>query len=226
MSNAETFWDNTAKNYDREEKRDEKTYLKIIEKTIKHLKTNDTVLDFGCGTGLVSNEIAGNVKFIHAIDISSNMIRIAKDKAADRKIDNVVYSQSTLFDQQLNIGSFDVILTFYILHLVEDSQKVMQRINELLKPEGLMISATPCIGEKPIMNGLFSMAGKIGIIPTIKAFKKTELEDSIAKEKFEIIETEWLHQSSLQYFIAAKKILSSVQLIKTCCASLKNSTLT
>jgi 2-polyprenyl-3-methyl-5-hydroxy-6-metoxy-1,4-benzoquinol methylase len=206
MSNAETFWDNTAKNYNREEKRDEKTYLKIIEKIRTYLKPNDIVLDFGCGTGLVSNEIAGNVKQIHAIDISSKMIAIAKEKAAGRKIENIDHAHSTLFDEQLRKGSFDVILAFYILHLVEDNQKVMQRLNELLKPGGLMISATPCMGEKPILNGLFSMAGKIGIIPTIRSFKKTELEDSIANGNFEIVETECLHQSSQQYFIVAKKI--------------------
>jgi 2-polyprenyl-3-methyl-5-hydroxy-6-metoxy-1,4-benzoquinol methylase len=206
MNNAEKFWDRTATNYDQEEKKDEKTYLKIIEKTRRHLKTSDIVLDFGCGTGLVSNEIANNVKFIHAIDISSNMIAIAKDKAANRKIENIEYSYSTIFDEINKTGSYNVILAFYILHLVEDIQKVMQRMNDLLKPGGLIISATPCMGEKPILNSLFSIAGKIGIIPTIRAIKRYELEVSILNENFEIIETECLHQNSQQYFIVAKKI--------------------
>jgi len=206
MNNAQKFWDRAADTYDREEKKDQQTYLKIIEKTRRHLKTDDSVLDFGCGTGLVSNEIAGNVKQIHAIDISSKMIGIAKDKAANRKIENIEYSYSTIFDERNKKGSYDVILAFYILHLVEDIQTVMQRMNELLKPGGLIISATPCMGEKPILNSLFSIAGKIGIIPNIRAFKKNELEDSIANENFEMIETEWLHQNSPQYFIVAKKI--------------------
>jgi 2-polyprenyl-3-methyl-5-hydroxy-6-metoxy-1,4-benzoquinol methylase len=206
MNKAEKFWDRAANTYDQEEKKDQLTYLKIIEKTRKHLKKNDIVLDFGCGTGLVSNEIANDVKFIHAIDISSKMVAIAKEKAAERNIENVSYSQSTLFDKQLRKGSYDVITAFYILHLIEDNQKVIQRIHELLKPGGLLISATPCVGEKPILSSLFSFAGKIGIIPTIKSFKRFELENSITNENFEIFETEFLHQSSSQYFIAAKKI--------------------
>jgi 2-polyprenyl-3-methyl-5-hydroxy-6-metoxy-1,4-benzoquinol methylase len=206
MNKTEKFWDSTASNYDREEKRDEKIYLRIIEKTRKHLNTSDIVLDFGCGTGLVSNEIANDVKFIHAIDISSKMVAIAKEKAAGLKIENINYVHSTLIDEQLSKSSFDVILAFYILHLVEDSQKVMQRLNELLKPGGLLITATPCMGEKPILSSLFSVAGKVGIIPTIRAFKKSELENSITNENFEMIETECLHQSSQQYFIVTKKI--------------------
>jgi 2-polyprenyl-3-methyl-5-hydroxy-6-metoxy-1,4-benzoquinol methylase len=209
MNKSEKFWDRAANTYDQEEKKDLPTYQKIIEKTRKQLNTNDIVLDFGCGTGLVSNEIAGNVKQIHAIDISSKMIAIANDKAILRKIENIDYAHSTLFDEQLRKGSLDVILAFYLLHLVEDSQKVMQRINELLRPGGLLISATPCMGEKPVLSSLFSVAGKIGIIPTIRSFKKIELEDLIANGNFEIIETECLHQSSQQYFIVAKKILRS-----------------
>lgn len=168
---AEKFWDRTANNYDKEERKDEQTYLSIIEKTRKYLKLSDIVLDFGCGTGLVSNEIAGNVKMVHAIDISSKMIEIAKNKAIGRKIQNIDYAYSTIFDDRYKKGSFNVILAFYVLHLLEDSQKLIQRMNELLKPGGLLISVTPCMGEKPILNSMLSIVSKIGIIPKIKPFK-------------------------------------------------------
>lgn len=151
MNKSEKFWDKMANYYDRVEKKDELTYIKIIEKTKKYLKINDVVLDYGCGTGLISNEIADNVKVIHAIDISSKMIEIAKKKADGRKIENIDYAHSTIFDERYKRCSFDVILVFYILHLLEDPHKVMQRINELLKPGGLIISATPCMGEKTFL---------------------------------------------------------------------------
>ena len=61
-------------------------------------------------------------------------------------------------------GTFDGILAFYILHLLEDSQMVIQRINELLKPGGLIISVTPCMGKKPFLNGIFSIFSKLGFI--------------------------------------------------------------
>jgi len=202
---AEKFWDRTANNYDKEEKKDEQTYLSIIEKTRKYSKVSDVVLDYGCGTGLVSNEIAGNVKMVHAIDISSKMIEIAKNKAIGRKIQNIDYAYSTIFDDKYKKGSFNVILAFYVLHLLDDSQKVIQRMNELLKPGGLIISVTPCMGEKPILNSIFSIVSKIGIIPKIKSFKFPELEHLLTKENLEIIETEYLHKKSEQYFIVAKK---------------------
>lgn len=103
-------------------------------------------------------------------------------------------------------GSYDVVMAFYILHLLDDPQKVIQRIHELLKPEGLIISATPCIGEKKtFLSILLLLASKIGSVPNIRSFKISELKDSIAKGNFQLVETKCLHQKTQQYFIVAKK---------------------
>lgn len=202
---AEKFWDRTASNYDKEEKKNEKTYLQIIEKSKSYLKTADIVLDFGCGTGLVSNEIAKSVKKIHAIDLSSKMIEIAKTKAEKQKILNIEYAHATIFDDSLKLGSYDVILSFYILHLLEDPQVVIRKIHKLLKPGGMLISVTPCMGEKPFLSGLFSIFSKVGIVPQIKPFKLPSLEQLFTNESFEIIENKFLPETSNQYFIVAKK---------------------
>jgi len=79
-------------------------------------------------------------------------------------------------------------------------------INGLLKSGGLIISVTPCIGEKIFLNISLSLLSKIGLIPDIKSFKANELENLIANGNFEIAENESLHQGIPQYFIVAKKI--------------------
>jgi 2-polyprenyl-3-methyl-5-hydroxy-6-metoxy-1,4-benzoquinol methylase len=206
MKTAEQFWDMISHHYDREEKKDEETYKTIIVKIKKHLTTSDIVLDYGCGTGLISNEIANNVKMIHAIDISSKMIAIAKQKADRRTIENIDYAHATLFDERYTSESFDVILAFYVLHLLEDTPKGVQRINELLTPGGLLISVTPCMGETRLLSFLLSLVSKMGFIPKIRSFKIAELEESIRHEHFQIVEKECLHHRSQQYFIVAKKI--------------------
>ncbi|MFA6127709.1 MAG: class I SAM-dependent methyltransferase [Bacteroidales bacterium] len=203
---AEQFWDRTAKYYDGVEKKDELTYSNFIEKVRKYLRVNDIVIDFGCGTGLVCNEIADQVKMIYAIDISSKMLEIASNKAVGRQIQNIEFLQTTLFDERLKPGSFDAILVVNILHLLEDPQKDIHRIYELLKPGGFIISATPCMGERPVLNSLFSVGSTIGIMPKIKSFKISELERLFIQEKFEPIETGRLKKKSPQYFTIAEKL--------------------
>jgi hypothetical protein len=68
---------------------------------------------------------------------------------------------------------------------VENTPKVMQRINELLKPGGLIISATPCI-RGTFLGVLLSPVSKIGLIPPIKwttifRSSKEKIENIITK---------------------------------------------
>ncbi|MGS2760640.1 class I SAM-dependent methyltransferase [Sinomicrobium sp. M5D2P9] len=203
---AEKFWDRAASSYDREEKKDKETYLQITEKLKGCLKPTDIILDFGCATGIISNEIASSVKKVHAIDISSKMIINAKAKAEARKIHNIEYTKATIFDKGLKTGTFDVVLASYILHLVEDTQIVVQRIKELLKPGGLIISVTPCMGEKPVLSGCLSMLGRMGFVPRIKSFEVTDLQGLLTAEGFEILKNEKLPKTSDQYFIVVRKL--------------------
>lgn len=205
MSKSERFWDKTASKYDQIEMKDAQTYNNIINRTKTYLQSSDIVMDYGCGTGLIANEVAGSVKGLHANDISANMIRIAEKKARDRNIANISYTHTTIFDERYKKGSFDAILAFHVLHLLEDEGAVLQRINELLKPGALFISATPCVGEKRFLKGLLSAAGKVGLMPIIHAFQINQLIDAIKKGDFSIVETDCLNPSSQEYFIVARK---------------------
>jgi 2-polyprenyl-3-methyl-5-hydroxy-6-metoxy-1,4-benzoquinol methylase len=207
MHRSERFWDRRSIEYDRHESKHRQDLFKTIENAKKHLNASDIVLDYACGTGIITNEIADNVQEIHAIDISSKMIEVAERRAGEREIGNIHYAQSTIFDERYGEASFDVILAFSILHLLEDTRKVMQRISELLKPGGLFISATPCMGEKKSFLGVFFfLLSRTGIAPYMKFLKFSELESMIANGHFRIVEVEDLHQTPPNYFMVARKI--------------------
>jgi 2-polyprenyl-3-methyl-5-hydroxy-6-metoxy-1,4-benzoquinol methylase len=208
---SESMWDRLANNWDTPSVSLGQNDIRIIEKTKKYLNASDIVLDYGCATGSIAIEIADIVKEAHGIDISSKMIDIARRKADERKIKNIDFAHATIFDERLKKESFDLILALSILHLVEDSTKVMDRINQLLKPGGLFISATPCLGEKTLVSILINipvfLLSKIGILPYINFFSVSRLVASITNENFQIIENESLSVRPItEYFIVAKKI--------------------
>ena len=132
--------------------------ITAIESTKKYLSSSDIVLDYGCGTGNITNEFADTVKEIHAIDISAGMIDVAKKLADERNIENIHYLQSTIFDESYEDGSFDVIMAFSILHLLEDIHKVIHRVNKLLKAGGLFISVL----TNPTMGGVAASFASLG----------------------------------------------------------------
>ncbi len=205
MDKSEKFWDKSANGYDKEEMKDKDVRIKILERTKRYLKKKDSVLDYGCATGILANEIADNVEMVYGMDISSKMIQIAQNKASELNIQNVSYSHTTIFDENYKEGTFDVILGVYVLHLLEDMPKVLGRIHKLLKPGGLFISVTPCLGKRTFTGISLSLLSKIGLIPSLKTYSVAELEDSITNKEFKIIESQCLQKRGQQYFIVAKK---------------------
>jgi ubiquinone biosynthesis O-methyltransferase len=211
MNKSKEFWDRASKNYDKTEERFEYIHSKSRENTKKYLNGSNIVLDYGCGTGTTSCEIANLVKEIHAIDISSKMIEIAKRKVVASKVENINFSQTDIFDKRYKKESFDVILAFNMLHTVADPQVVLQKIYELLKPEGLFISVTPCLRDKMaflvnIQIQLVRILCKIGVIPIpIRRLKSSELDDLVVNGGFQTIENEKLYKGASSYFVVAKK---------------------
>ena len=211
MNKSKEFWDKASKNYDKTEERFEYIHSKSRENTKKYLNSSNIVMDYGCGTGTTSREIANLVKEIHAIDISSKMIEIAKRKAVASKVENINFSQTDIFDKRYKKESFDVILAFNMLHTVADPQVVLQKIYELLKPEGLFISVTPCLRDKMaflvnIQIQLVRILCKIGVIPIpIRRLKSSELDDLVVNGGFQTIDTEKLYKGASSYFVVAKK---------------------
>lgn len=207
MKKTKEFWDRMASRYETGiDDRYDESYNETIQITKKYLKDTDVVLDYGCGIGITTIELAESVKKIHAIDISENMISIAKRKTEEREISNIQFDVTDIYDEKLEKESFDVIMAFNILYLIKDIDNVMKRINELLKPDGIFISATDCIQESIKFTTLIQpFLSKIGVIPYIRRFKISELEKIVEAGDFSIIETQNLFDSPPNRYIVARK---------------------
>ena len=211
MDKSEAFWDSSADNYDKTEERFEFIHKKSRENARKHLNTSHTVLDYGCGTGTTACELARRVKQISAIDISSKMIQLAQAKVTAAKIENINLRQGDIFDEDYKAGSFDVILAFNMLHTVPDPEAVMQRIRELLKPEGLIIAVTPTLRDKlsfwvGLQIKLVQVLCSLGIIPIpIRRLKSTDLDDLVENAGFQIIDSEEIYAGASSYFVVGRK---------------------
>ncbi|MBI9049572.1 MAG: class I SAM-dependent methyltransferase [Anaerolineaceae bacterium] len=208
---SEKLWDRLAKNWDTPGVSLGENDIKMLKKTKKYLNDASIVLDYGCATGSIVFELADTVKEVHGVDISSNMIEIAKTKAAERNSNNAIFTQGTIFDERLQPESFDLILALSILHLVEDAPQVLERIGQLLKPGGIFISDTPCLGKNALITTLIrlplALLSKIGILPHINFFTGSSGITSIMPANFKILENESsAEQSITECFIVARKI--------------------
>lgn len=191
---SEAMWDRLAKDWDTPGASLGENDRRILEKAQAYLHASDIVLDFGCATGSIAMELAGAVQAAHGIDLSAKMIEIARRRASERGLKNTTFTHTTLFDESLQAAAFDMVLALNVLHLVDDPSQVMARLNHVLKPGGLFISATPCLGEKTWLSLLLNvpvfLASKVGILPHINFFGVTGLVTAITKGNFQLIESE------------------------------------
>jgi 2-polyprenyl-3-methyl-5-hydroxy-6-metoxy-1,4-benzoquinol methylase len=208
MSKAEKFWDRQANSYDQEGDNNggDSTFTQAVAITQKYLKETDVVLDYGCATGSLSFAITDLVQAVEGIDISAKMIARARQKAKTQQIANVRFEQTTIFETSYAKESFDVVLAFNVLHLLEDAHSAVQKINHLLKPDGLFISTTPCLGEKrTITSVVLTLMSKTGLVPRISKFKSAELERFVDNNGFQIVMTKILSSDFSETLIVARK---------------------
>ena len=107
MTASERFWDKTAEKYSKSPVSDEATYQKKLAETQRFFRPDMRVLEFGCGTGTTAIHHAPHVAHIDAIDISGNMLEIARGRAREAGIDNVTFSRGTLSEFNAPAASLD-----------------------------------------------------------------------------------------------------------------------
>ena len=207
-SNAR-FWDRAARKYARSPISDMAGYERTLERTRGWLKASDVVFEFGCGTGTTALKLAPSVARIVASDISAEMIAVAREKAEAENCTNVEFAVATPDTAPWADASFDAALGFNILHLVADRAAALRGVHLLLKPGGLFISKTPCVGEMGVfIRLLLPPMQAFGLAPYVAFFTAAELERDIVAAGFEIVARE-RHASrgkDRRPFLVARKV--------------------
>jgi len=206
MDRSTRFWDRTAERYAKRPIADEAAYQKKLQVTREYFEPHMEVLELGCGTGSTAIAHAPYVKHIRAIDMSSQMLVISQDKVDAADVGNVSFEQSTVDDLRVPDQSLDAVLALSVLHLLDNKEAAIAKVHKMLKPGGVFVTSTACLGDVNVFIRLFISIGRfLGLIPLIKIFTATELENSLTGAGFEI-DYEWQPKKIAGLFIVAKKV--------------------
>lgn len=201
------FWDRAAEKYARRPVQDMAAYERTLERARAHLTPSDKVLEIGCGTGTTALKLADAAGSILATDLSGAMIDIAERKRREAGVENLRFRQATAFDASLDAGGFDAVLAFNLLHLVEDVPATARRARELLRPGGLFISKTACLGARAWLFGpLIGVMRLIGKAPRVTMLREEELEEILRAAGFELVEADNHSASPPCRFIVARRL--------------------
>ena len=207
MTTAIHFWDRIAPKYARSPIRNLDAYQQTMARTRTYLCETDRVLEIGCGTGSTALLLADQVAEIVATDFSQTMIEIAEDKRSDQGAGNITFRQAPAIDQVFDVESFDAVLGFNLLHLLQDPGAAARRAHQLLKPGGVFITKSTCLSQAGwYVRPMIGLMRFVGYAPFVNFFTRNELEAQIRDAGFEIVETGDYPANPPNHFVVARKV--------------------
>ena len=98
------------------------------------------ILDFGCGTGLLTEKIANFASSVLAIDSSPKMIDVLSEKNLPNvKVLTCEITEESIESKPILQSGFDLIVASSVCAFVPDYEKTVTDLKSLLKPAGTFI---------------------------------------------------------------------------------------
>lgn len=96
----------------------------------------DSALEIGCGTGVLTRQIAARARRVVGVDLSPEMLRLARLRSTQHL--NIEYVLGDIMQLALPRASYDCIVSVATLHHLPLEQS-LRKIDGLLKPGGVLI---------------------------------------------------------------------------------------
>ncbi|HEU4975974.1 MAG TPA: arsenite methyltransferase [Baekduia sp.] len=178
-----------------------------VPTAVADLHPGETVLDLGSGAGadvLISANRVGPTGTAYGLDMTDEMLELARRNAADAGAANVEFLKGYIEEIPLPDESVDVIISNCVINLAGDKRRVFSEAARVLRPGGRLavsdVVADPGMDEETRAD----MAAYTGCIAG--ALTRAEFEDGLAAAGFvdiEIRETHRVHDQAASAIIRA-----------------------
>jgi ubiquinone/menaquinone biosynthesis C-methylase UbiE len=112
---------------------------RLVEKL--DITSEMTVVDFGCGPGYFTVELAKRAYRVIGVDVQEGMLNRAQRKIQKAGVSNVEFQQSDGKSIQLSDQSVDLIVLFTVFHEVADTKAALKELHRILKAGGRLAIA-------------------------------------------------------------------------------------
>jgi len=180
-----------------------------VPTAVADLHQGETVLDLGSGAGadvLISARRVGPTGKAIGLDMTDEMLELARANASEAGVENVDFLQGYLEDIPLKDGTVDVVISNCVINLSGDKPQVIREAARVLRPGGRFavsdVIADPDMDEQTRAD----IAAWSGCIAG--ALTETQFRSALENAGFgeiEIIETHRVHEHAASAIIRARK---------------------
>jgi SAM-dependent methyltransferase len=156
-------WQTIASGWERRRERIERTTRPVTEWMVRALdpRPGDTVLELAAGpgdVGFAAAPVLGEEGRLISSDFSSEMVEVARRRAAELGLRNVEHREIDAEDIPLDGDSVDGVLCRFGLMLMPDPEAVVAEMRRVLRPGGRLALAVWSTGQR---NPWVTVAGRI-----------------------------------------------------------------
>jgi arsenite methyltransferase len=164
---------------------------------VADLREAETVLDLGSGGGidvLLSARRVGPSGFAYGVDMTEEMLDLARTNAEKAGATNVQFLKGTIEDIPLPDGSVDVVISNCVINLSVDKPKVLAEIFRVLRPGG-RIGISDVVAEDNLTPSERAARGSyVGCIAG--ALSRTEYLEGLTAAGFVDVSVRFTHQTA------------------------------
>jgi len=164
---------------------------------VAELRAGETVLDLGSGGGidvLLSAQRVGPTGFAYGVDMTDEMLELARSNAVKAGATNVEFLKGTIEDVPLPAGSIDVVISNCVINLSVDKPKVLAEMYRVLTPGG-RIGISDVVAEDDLTPAERAARGSyVGCIAG--ALSRSEYLDGLAAAGFVDVNVRFTHQAA------------------------------
>jgi SAM-dependent methyltransferase len=180
-----------------------------VPTAVADLHEGETVLDLGSGAGadvLISARRVGATGKAIGLDMTDEMLELARANAAEAGVDNVEFLKGYLEEIPLSDRSVDVVISNCVINLAADKRKVLAEAARVLRPGGRFaisdVIADPDM-DRATREDMQKWTGCVA-----GALTRGQFESMLADEglvDIEIRETHRVHQHASSAIIRARR---------------------
>ena len=162
---------------------------------VADLRDGETVLDLGSGGGIdviLSARRVGPTGHAYGLDMTKEMLELARRNAAEAEIANVTFLQGLIEEIPLPDSSVDVVISNCVINLSTDKPSVLREIGRVLRPGG-RIGISDVVAEDRLEPAQRAERGSyVGCIAG--ALSRSEYADGLRAAGFDDISVEFTHE--------------------------------
>lgn len=102
-----------------------------------------SVLDFGCGSGVISCELARRGYNITGVDAAPGMVQSARDNASKLGISGIEFRVTDPVGSELPDAYYDAVICSSVLEYVAEERQLVENLIRTIKPGGTLLISVP-----------------------------------------------------------------------------------